>query len=155
MPLPLNDLLNRAQEWYSHLRSRLNRAAKDTRNNTIKTDIHFFQLQLLYSAVITSNKSSRTVYLSMCSAERYMEISMYFSALHMLRYMEISMYLNMSNAAGYMEISMYLSMCSAERYMEISMYLNFGTLQQGTWKFPCTSACVVQKAKVHGNFHVP
>ena len=65
------------------------------------------------------------------------------------------MYLNMSNAEKYMEISMYLSMCSAERYMEISMYLNLGKLQQGTWKFPCTLACVVQKAKVHGNFHVP
>ena len=33
------------------------------------------------------------------------------------------MYLNMCSAEKYMEISMYLDMFNAEKYMEISMYL--------------------------------
>ena len=62
-----------------------------------------------------------SMYLNMCSAERYMEMSTYVSALHMLRYMEISMYPGyITHAKRYMEISMHLNfMCSAEKYMEI------------------------------------
>ena len=44
----------------------------------------------------------------------------------------------------YMEISMYLNMCGAGRYMETTYPLHVRVVQEGTWKFPCALACVVQ-----------
>ena len=74
---------------------------------------------------------------------------MYPAALLMLRYMEISMYLNMCNAEKYMEMSMYkvhgnfyvpCYIAHAKRYMEISMYPATLLMPKGTWKFPWESA---------------
>ena len=51
------------------------------------------------------------MYLAMCLAARYMEISMYLTICLAARYMEISMNLAMCLAARNMEMSMYLAIC--------------------------------------------